>query len=102
MRRTGRITHEVVYLLTMHPPHLACPERLLELMRGHWDIENSLHYVRDVTFGEDRSQLHTGNAPQIMVALRKLVITRYMLYSSFASPSSALSVGVFPSRRASV
>jgi predicted transposase YbfD/YdcC len=75
VRRTGKTTHEVVYLLVMLPPHLASPERLLELARGHWCIENSLHYVRDVTFGEDRSRLRTGNAPQIMAALRNLVIT---------------------------
>jgi hypothetical protein len=38
-------------------------------------IENSLHYVRDVTFGEDRSRIRTGNAPQVMAALRNLTIT---------------------------
>jgi predicted transposase YbfD/YdcC len=75
VRRTGKTTHEIVYLLTILPPHLAAPSRLLELVRGHWSIENSLHYVRDVTFGEDRSRLRTGNAPQIMAALRNLVIT---------------------------
>jgi hypothetical protein len=48
---------------------------LLDLVRGHWRIENSLHYVRDVTFGEDRSRLRTGHAPQILAALRNLAIT---------------------------
>src|SRR5437016_3343745 len=38
--------------------------------------QNALHYVRDVTFGEDRSRLRTGNAPQVMAALRNLVITQ--------------------------
>jgi hypothetical protein len=75
VRRTGKITQEVVYLLTDLPPALATPSRLLELNRGHWGIENGLHYVRDVSFGEDRSQLRTGDAPQVMAALRNLVIT---------------------------
>lgn len=62
-------------MLSTLPPELAFPERLLELVRGHWGIENSLHYVRDVTKGCDRSRLRTGHAPQIMAALRNLVIT---------------------------
>ncbi len=49
--------------------------RLLQLNRGHWHIENGLHYVRDVSFGEDRSRLRSGNAPQVMAAVRNLVIT---------------------------
>ena len=43
-------------------------------MRGHWGIENRLHWVRDVTFDEDRCQIRTGAAPQVMVALRNTVI----------------------------
>jgi predicted transposase YbfD/YdcC len=74
-RRTGKTTQETVYLITTLSPAKASPERLLALVRGHWSIENSLHYVRDVTFGEDRSRLRTGHAPQIMAALRNLAIT---------------------------
>jgi hypothetical protein len=71
------ITHvaQLQRTLIMLPPHLASQERLLELVRGHWGIENSLHYVRDVTFGEDHCRLRTGDAPQILAALRNLVIT---------------------------
>ena len=47
---------------------------LLRLVRGHWSIENRLHYVRDVTFGEDASQVRTGAAPQVLAALRKVVL----------------------------
>jgi len=65
---------ETVYLITTLPPEQASPHRLLELVRGHWHIENGLHYVRDVTFGEDRSRLRMGHAPQILAALRNLVI----------------------------
>jgi predicted transposase YbfD/YdcC len=45
----------VVYGVTSLPPERATPARLLELVRGHWAIENKSHWVRDVTFDEDRS-----------------------------------------------
>lgn len=47
---------------------------LLRLVRGHWAVENRLHWVRDVTFGEDLSQVRTGAAPQALAALRNVVI----------------------------
>jgi hypothetical protein len=50
------------------------PARLADLICGHWTIENGLHYLRDVTFAEDASQLRTGSAPQVMAALPNLVI----------------------------
>ena len=46
----------------------------MEIWRGHWRIENRLHWVRDVVFGEDLSQLRTGSALQLLAALRNLVI----------------------------
>ncbi len=48
--------------------------RLLNLVRGHWGIENRLRYVRDVTMGEDGSQARTDSAPQMMAAVRNLVL----------------------------
>jgi predicted transposase YbfD/YdcC len=73
--KAGKTTTEVVYLITTLSSSKASPERLLDLNRGHWSIENRSHYVRDVSFKEDRSRLRTGNAPQIMAAFRNLVIT---------------------------
>lgn len=72
--KADKTTTEVVYLITTLSPAKASPERLLELNRGHWSVENRLHYVRDVSFGEDRSHLRTGPAPQILAAFRNLVI----------------------------
>ena len=46
----------------------------MQLIRGHWAIENRLHYVRDVSFGEDGSQIRSGAAPQVLAALRNVVI----------------------------
>jgi predicted transposase YbfD/YdcC len=65
---------EVRFLLTSLAPEQADPERLLTLVRGHWRIE-SRHWTRDVTFGEDRSRLRSGDGPQIMAALRNVAIT---------------------------
>ncbi len=42
----------------------ASPERIAACVRGHWAIENKLHWVRDVTYGEDGSRVRTGNAPR--------------------------------------
>ena len=52
---------------------------ILALVRGHWRIENSLHWVRDVTFDEDRSQVRTGNGPRVMATLRNLAISMLRL-----------------------
>lgn len=70
----GQTKREVAYAVTSLWPHEASPRRLLELNRGHWGIENRLHYVRDVTLGEDGSQVRTGSAPQVMAALRNTTI----------------------------
>ncbi len=47
---------------------------LERLWRGHWTIENRVHYVRDVTMGEDANQMRVGNAPQVLAALRNAVL----------------------------
>jgi predicted transposase YbfD/YdcC len=52
----------------------ATPERLATYIRGHWSIENKIHWVRDVTFGEDASHVRTGSRPRVMATLRNLAI----------------------------
>jgi predicted transposase YbfD/YdcC len=54
--------------------HQASPARLADYLRGHWGIENGLHYVRDVTFAEDTSRVRTGTGPQVMACLRNRAI----------------------------
>jgi predicted transposase YbfD/YdcC len=70
----GQTRREVAYAITSLPPARATARRLLALWRGHWGIENRLHWVRDVTFDEDRCQVRTGAAPQVMAALRNTAI----------------------------
>ena len=65
---------EVAYGITSVPAHVASPASLLKLNRGHWVIENGMHWVRDVTFDEDRSQVRKGAAAQAMASLRNLAI----------------------------
>lgn len=73
--RGGKRSVEVVYLLTS-ADHIAAPPAVLaDWVQGHWGIENKLHYVRDVTFDEDRSQIRTGNAPRVMATLRNTAIS---------------------------
>jgi predicted transposase YbfD/YdcC len=69
-----RTSKEIVYGITNLPAEMAGPAELAAYSRGHWTIENKVHYVRDVTFGEDYSQVRTGNAPRAMAALRNLAI----------------------------
>jgi hypothetical protein len=70
----GKTTVEVVHGITSLPPERADAARLLGLARGHWGIENGLHYVRDVTLGEDACRVRTGSAPQVLAALRNAVV----------------------------
>jgi len=63
---------EIVYLITSLAPRQAGPERLLELVRAHWAIENKLHHVRDVTMNEDRCRVRAGARP--LAALRNAAI----------------------------
>jgi predicted transposase YbfD/YdcC len=70
----GTTTTEVRYGVTSLPAQLVEPNRLLELTRGHWGIENGLHYRRDATMREDHSQLGMGHAPHLLATLNTIVI----------------------------
>ena len=63
------------YLVSSLPAEEASVTRLLALRRGHWGIENSLHYVKDVTLGEDRSLIHVGQGGAVMSALRSAAVS---------------------------
>jgi predicted transposase YbfD/YdcC len=71
--RKGKKTVEVVYLITSDSD--AGPAALAAWVRGHWEIENKLHWVRDVTYQEDKSLVRTGNAPRVMATLRSVAIS---------------------------
>lgn len=75
MRRNGKSTLEVQYAVTSVPRSLVGARQLLEWWRGHWGIENRLHYVRDVALAEDASRIRKGHAPQNLAALRNGAIS---------------------------
>ena len=70
----GKASVEVVHGITSLGRGQADAARLLGLARGHWGIENGLHYVRDVTLGEDACRVRTGSAPQVLAAIRNAVV----------------------------
>ena len=70
----GKTSLEIVLAITSLTRLRADAAKLLELSRQHWSIENRLHYVRDVSMGEDDCRVRSGQAPQLLAALRNLVI----------------------------
>lgn len=86
VRHKGRTRLEVGYAVTSLTPQQAHPARLLRLWRGHWEIENRLHWVRDVTFDEDRCQVRTAAAPQALAAVRNtaMAVARRAGYANIA------------------
>jgi predicted transposase YbfD/YdcC len=74
-RRGARLHTEVVYALTSLSAHDAHPHHIAAWLRGHWGIENKLHYARDATFDEDRSQNRAARGPQQMATLRNPAIS---------------------------
>jgi predicted transposase YbfD/YdcC len=68
------LRQEIAFGITSLSPTQASRERLLELNRGHWGIENKIHWVRDVTFDEDRSQIRKHTGAHLMASLRNFAI----------------------------
>jgi predicted transposase YbfD/YdcC len=71
---TGARTAETVYLITNLPPGTSA-RKLLRIARGHWTVENNLHWVKDTAWGEDKNTLRTGTGPELVSALYNLAIT---------------------------
>jgi len=85
---------EVAYAITSLPPERATAAALLVRWRAHWHIENRLHWVRDVTLGEDASAIHLGQAPLVVALLRTTVLAllRHTATSSLAAAQRDLAL----------
>lgn len=83
------MTTEVVSGITSLLPSQADAKQLLKYNRGHWGIENRLHYVRDFTYDEDRSRIRTKNGPRMMACLRNFAISLLRLFK-FTNIAKAL------------
>jgi predicted transposase YbfD/YdcC len=70
-----KCSSETVYAITSLTATQASPAELAAIIRGHWMIEDRLHWVRDIDWDEDRSQIRTASAPRVMATLRNLAIT---------------------------
>lgn len=70
-RFAAKVEHETTYYISSLPHHAPL---LLNAIRSHWGIENSFHWVLDVTFGEDDSRIRSGDSPQNMAVLRHLAL----------------------------
>jgi predicted transposase YbfD/YdcC len=68
----GKKTKEVRDFISSLPPQV---ERLAALIRGHWGIENRLHWSLDVTFNEDQSRIRQGHAAENAALLRRLALS---------------------------
>lgn len=70
----GETSTETACFITSLDRKRGNAKTLATLIRGHWSIENGLHWVRDVTFGEDACRVRTGDAAQVLAATRNAVI----------------------------
>jgi hypothetical protein len=82
----GRAEVEVVCGITSLGRARSDARDLLRRTRGHWGIENRLHYVRDETLGEDRCRVRKGNAAQVLAAVRNACVH---LLEAVEAPSKA-------------
>ena len=89
---------ETVYAIT----DLSCTQiqadQLADAIRGHWGIENRLHWIRDVTFAEDNSQIRTGTGPAVMATLRNLAVSRHRLAGASNIAAACRHVSRHPNR----
>ena len=82
-RLAGRTTTETAHGLTSLPPERAGAAEILDLARRHWEIENRLHHVRDVSYDEDRRRNHVKCLPRNLACLRNAAISVIRLRGQF-------------------
>lgn len=67
----GKITRETRFYITSHEPFA---EKILQMVRSHWGIENRVHWILDMAFGEDQCIIRKGNAPANMAIMRHFAL----------------------------
>ena len=82
-------SRETVYAITSLTAIQATPAELAAIIRGHWAIEDRLHWIRDMDYDEDRSQVRTASGPRVMATMRNLALTILRL-AGYASIAAAL------------
>ena len=89
LARKKKWSRETVYAITSLTATQVSPGGLADIIRGHWMIEDRLHWIRDMDFDEDRSQVRTASGPRVMATLRNLTLTLLRL-AGHASIAAAL------------
>jgi Transposase DDE domain len=99
----GEVLHsvDIAYGVTSLKQERVSAKRLLELNRGHWEIENRVHYPRDLTFDEDRCRIRSGNGARVMASIRNLAISLFRLMG-FRFTTEAIRAFTFCSNRKDV
>ncbi len=92
------LRQELSYGVSSLAKQIASAADLLRYVRGQWEIENRLHWVRDVTFDEDRSQVRRGSGPQMMASLRNLAISLLRLAGATNIASTTRHLGRFSNK----
>ncbi len=95
---TGKVSNDTHAIITSIPRERGAPQLLLDCFRKEWCIENSSHYVRDVTFGEDRCRMRTGNAARVLATFRNLAISIIHLAGGDETVAQTLRRGVINPR----
>ncbi len=86
VKKTGEQTHEIALGVTSRTPQEASPQRVLKVNRGHWSVE-SVHYLIDWNYDEDRSRIRTGFGPENITRLRRFAIG---ILKSFQRPAQSI------------
>jgi predicted transposase YbfD/YdcC len=96
---TSRRWHsETVYAVTDLSWQQIRADQLAEAIRQHWHVENRLHWIRDVTFAEDLSQIRSGHGPANMATLRNLALSRHRIAGATNIAAASRHVGRHPNR----
>lgn len=95
---TGHAHRETVYAVTDLNCHQIRADHLAQIIRGHWHVENRLHWIRDVVFAEDLSQIRTGHGPANMATLRNLALSRHRLAGATNIAAACRHVSRHPNR----
>lgn len=85
-KKSGQQSLDIALGITSRPPHQASPQRVLKVNRGHWSIE-SVHYIIDWNYDEDRSRIRTGFGPENITRLRRFAVG---ILKSFQKPNQSL------------
>jgi predicted transposase YbfD/YdcC len=97
-KSSGVLRSELAYALSSLDLQSMSAEDLLRLWRQHWHIENRVHYVRDVTMGEDACRVRSGDGPRALAAVRNTILTTLRLRGVLNVADALRSFAQFPYR----